>query len=137
MKISSEIEFFNVWALRFERFRFSVQTVPVGKWFLYVSLQCQLRGTPVRFRLQFLKTVPAVPVLLSVPGKTVPTVPVSASGSVLEPSCNISLTGIFLFLGLCYCLGTSLPKNKMKNTYKVGMNRKRAEYGFGEHGLKH
>ena len=31
------------------------------------------------------KTVPAVPVLLSVSGKTVPTVPVSGSGSVPEP----------------------------------------------------
>ena len=32
-----------------------------------------------------LKTVPAVPVPLSVSGKTVPTVPVSGSGSVPEP----------------------------------------------------
>ena len=31
------------------------------------------------------KTVPAVPVPLSVSGKTVPTVPVSGSGSVPEP----------------------------------------------------
>ena len=31
------------------------------------------------------KTVPAVPVPLSVPGKTVPTVPVSGSGSVPDP----------------------------------------------------
>ena len=31
------------------------------------------------------KTVPAVPVLLSVSGKAVPTVPVSGSGSVPEP----------------------------------------------------
>ena len=31
------------------------------------------------------KTVPAVPVLLSVSGKTVPTVAVSGSGSVPEP----------------------------------------------------
>ena len=34
------------------------------------------------------KTVPAVPVPLSVSGKTVPTVPVSGSGSVPEPPCN-------------------------------------------------
>ena len=34
------------------------------------------------------KTVPAVPVLLSVSGKTVPTVPVSGSGSVPEPPCK-------------------------------------------------
>ena len=33
------------------------------------------------------KTVPAVPVLLSVSGKTVPTVPVSGSSSVPEPPC--------------------------------------------------
>ena len=32
-------------------------------------------------------TVPAVPVPLSVSGKTVPTVPVSGSGSVPEPPC--------------------------------------------------
>ena len=34
------------------------------------------------------KTVPAVPVPLSVWGKTVPTVPVSGSGSVLESPCH-------------------------------------------------
>ena len=34
------------------------------------------------------KTVPAVPVPVSVSGKTVPTVPVSGSGSVPEPPCN-------------------------------------------------
>ena len=33
------------------------------------------------------KTVPAVPVPLSVSGKTAPTVPVSGSGSVPEPPC--------------------------------------------------
>ena len=33
------------------------------------------------------KTVPAVPVPLSVSGKTVPTVPVPGSGSVPEPLC--------------------------------------------------
>ena len=36
----------------------------------------------------FQKTVPAVPVRLSVPGKTVPTVPVSGSSSVPGPSCK-------------------------------------------------
>ena len=35
----------------------------------------------------FWKTVPAVPVPVSVSGKTVPTVPVSVSGSVAEPPC--------------------------------------------------
>ena len=34
------------------------------------------------------KTVPAVPVLLSVSGKTVPTVPVSGSSSVPQLPCN-------------------------------------------------
>ena len=34
------------------------------------------------------KTVPAVPVLRSVPAKTVPAVPVSGSGSVPGPPCN-------------------------------------------------
>ena len=37
----------------------------------------------------FPETVPAVPVALSVSGKTVPTVPVSGSGSVPEPPCNM------------------------------------------------
>ena len=37
------------------------------------------------------KTVPAVPVPLSVSGKTVPTVPVSSSGSVPEPPCMIQM----------------------------------------------
>ena len=37
-----------------------------------------------RFRFRFLETVRAVPVARSVPGKTVPTVPVSGSGSVPE-----------------------------------------------------
>ena len=37
------------------------------------------------------KTVPAVPVPLSVSGKTVPTVPVSGSGSVPEPPCSLIL----------------------------------------------
>ena len=36
------------------------------------------------------KTVPAVPVPLSVSGKTVPTVPVSGSGSVPEPPCFLT-----------------------------------------------
>ena len=35
------------------------------------------------------KTVPAVPVPLSVSGKTVPTIPVSGSGSVPEPPCHL------------------------------------------------
>ena len=39
------------------------------------------------------KTVPAVPVPLSVSGKTVPTVPVSGSGSVPEPPCKMLLLG--------------------------------------------
>ena len=39
------------------------------------------------------KTVPAVPVPHSVPAKTVPTVPVSGSGSVPAPPCFESLFG--------------------------------------------
>ena len=41
------------------------------------------------------KTVPAVPVPRSVPGKTVPTVPVSGSGSVPGPPCFCLRLGIF------------------------------------------
>ena len=39
------------------------------------------------------KTVPAVPVPRSVPAKTVPTVPVSGSGSVPGPPCKKSMFG--------------------------------------------
>ena len=56
--------------------------------FLRVSLQCCQGGT-LQVSVAVSETVPAVPVLLSVSGKTVWTalmVPVSSSGSVLEPS---------------------------------------------------
>ena len=42
------------------------------------------------------KTVPAVPVPLSVSGKTVPTVPVSGCGSVPEPPCLYCYCGDML-----------------------------------------
>ena len=46
------------------------------------------RKVQFRFRLRFLqKTVRAVPVLGSVPGQTVPAVPVSSSGLVPGPFC--------------------------------------------------
>ena len=66
----------------FERFRFSVLAVPLQKGAFCVSVQFNREG---RFRFRFLKKVPAVPVPLSVSGKTVPTVPVSGPGSVPEP----------------------------------------------------
>ena len=71
---------------RFERFRFSVLAVPLQKGFFCVSVEFNRKGR-FWFRFRFLETVPAVPVLLSVSGKTVPTVPVSGSGSVPEPPC--------------------------------------------------
>ena len=43
------------------------------------------------------QTVPAVPVPRSVPGKTVPTVPVSGSGSVPGPPCKIITEPNLLF----------------------------------------
>ena len=53
------------------------------------------------------KTVPAVAVPLSVSGKTVPTVPVSGSGSVPEPPCNSSFAilvfSLFLLFGRDPC----------------------------------
>ena len=49
---------------------------------LCVSVQCS-NGSGSGFGSW--KTVPAVPVPRSVPGKTVPTVPVSGSGSVPRP----------------------------------------------------
>ena len=67
---------------RFERFRFSVPAVPLTRGFLCVSVQFS-RADGSGFGSW--KTVPAVPVLRSVPGKTVPTVPVSGSGSVPGP----------------------------------------------------
>ena len=54
---------------------------------LRISVQFNSKG---RFGSGFgsWKTVPAVPVPLSVSGKTVPTVPVSGSGSVPQPPCQ-------------------------------------------------
>ena len=69
---------------RFKRFRFSVPAVPLQKGisaFQYLSTGKDGSGSGSW------KTVPAVPVPLSVSGKTVPTVPVSGSGSVPEPPC--------------------------------------------------
>ena len=68
---------------RFKRFRFSVLAVPLQKGFFFSVFQCSLPGKDGSGFGSW-KTVPAVPVPLSVSGKTVPTVPVSGSGSVLE-----------------------------------------------------
>ena len=67
---------------RFERFRFSVLAVPAKRGFLFVSVQF---STEDGSGFGSWKTVPAVSVPRSVPGKTVPTVPVSGSGSVPGP----------------------------------------------------
>ena len=56
----------------FERFRLSVLAVPLQKGFFCVSVQFNREG----LENGSWKTVPAVPVPLSVSGKTVPTVPV-------------------------------------------------------------
>ena len=71
---------------RFERFRFLVPAVllRLRRGFLGVSVQFSREdGSGSGFGSW--KTVPAVPVPRSVPGKTVPTVPVSGSGSVPGP----------------------------------------------------
>ena len=68
----------------FEQFRFSVLAVPLQKGVFCVSVQFNREGR-FRFRFRFLETVPAVPVPLSVSGKTVPTVPVSGPVRVPEP----------------------------------------------------
>ena len=65
---------------RFNWFRFSVLEVPLQDGFSV--FQCSLTG---KDGFGSWKTVPAVPVPLSVSGKTVLTVPVSGSGSVPEP----------------------------------------------------
>ena len=70
---------------RFERFRFSVPAVPLQKGFVW-QLQYSFTGKDGSSSgFGSWKTVPAVPVPLSVSWKTVPTVPVSVSGSVPEP----------------------------------------------------
>ena len=73
---------------RFKRFRFSVLAVPLQKGFSV--FQCSLTGKDGSGFGSW-KTVPAVPVPLSVSGKTDPTVPVSGSGSVPEPPCLLHL----------------------------------------------
>ena len=69
---------------RFERFRFSVPAVPLKRGFLCVSVQFSREDGSSSGSGSW-KTVPAVPVPRSVPAKTVPTVPVSGSGSVPGP----------------------------------------------------
>ena len=70
----------------FERFRFSVLAVLCKRGFSVFQYSFTGRdGSGSGFGSW--KTVPAVPVPLSVSGKTVPTVPVSGFGSVPEPPC--------------------------------------------------
>ena len=93
---------------QFGRFRFLVQTVPLQKGgFLCVSVPF---GKKVPFRFQFLeKTVLTVLVPLSVPGRTVPTVPVQVlflglpdeNDQMYEPGCpnGIFWTFVVVLLG--------------------------------------
>ena len=75
---------------RFKRFRFSVSAVSLEKGFPVLQYRLSERdGSGSGFGSW--KTVLAVPVPISVPGKTVPTVPVSGSGSVPGPSCKNTL----------------------------------------------
>ena len=71
---------------RFEPFRFSVLAVPLQRGFSVFQYSLTERDTSGSSFGSW-KTVPAVPVPLSVSGKTVPTVPVSGSGSVPGPPC--------------------------------------------------
>ena len=77
----------TVWRWNGSRFRFSVPAVPLQKGFFFQYSLTEKDGSG----FGSWKTVPAVPVPLSVSGKTVPTVPVSGSGSVPEPSCIATL----------------------------------------------
>ena len=70
---------------RFEGLRFSVLAVPLRLEVLCVQFNRE-DGSGSGFGSW--KTVLAVPVPRSVPGKTVPTVPVSSSGSVPGPFCK-------------------------------------------------
>ena len=78
---------------QFKRFRFSVPAAPLQKVFFCCSFpvfQYSLTGKDGSGSgFGSLKMVPAVPVPLSVSGKTVLTVPVSGSGSVLELPCSL------------------------------------------------
>ena len=70
---------------QFERFRFSVPAVPLQKR-VFSVFQYRFTGKDGSGSgFGSWKTVPAVPVPLSVSGKTVLTVPVSSSGSAPEP----------------------------------------------------
>ena len=75
---------------RFERFRFSVWTLPPGEGFSLSFKRCS--------GFRSCKMVPTVPVLLLVPGKLVFAIPVSGSGSVAGPpwwdwrGCSMSST---------------------------------------------
>ena len=72
---------------RFERFRFSVPAVPLRRGVLCASVQFSREAGSGFGSWKTVPTVPAVPVPRSVPGKTVPTVPVSGSGAVPGPPC--------------------------------------------------
>ena len=65
------------------------------------------------------KTVLAVPVPLSVSGKTVPTVPVSGSGSVPEPPCERGSVGV----------AGELPGQSLFEKFKGGQGS--VQFGFG------
>ena len=69
---------------RFERFRFSVPAVPLQNGFSLFSVQFDRKGR-LRFRFRFLENGSGGSGSASISGKTVPTVPVRASGSVPEP----------------------------------------------------
>ena len=78
---------------RFERFRFSVPAVPLGRGVLCFSVQ---------FHREDGSGFGSVP--CSVPAKTVLTVPVSGTSSVPGPPCNEILSGI----NLCYVMSFQL-----------------------------
>ena len=91
---------------RFERFWFSVSAVPLRSGFLCVSVQFN-REDGSGFGSW--KTVLAVPVPRSVPAKTVPTVPVSGSGSVPGPNHQKSagdggnISALWKVIFICHC----------------------------------
>ena len=71
---------------QFEWFRFSVPAVPLQKGFFCMSVQFNRKGR-FRFRFRFLENGSGGSSSAFGFGKTVPTVPVSGSGSVPEPPC--------------------------------------------------
>ena len=106
---------------RFDRFRFSVSAVPLQKGLFFSVFPYSLTGKDGSGSgFSSWKTLPAVPVRLSVSGKMVPTVPVPGSGSVPEPPCfweGDATKHFSLDRENCPCTQGVLPKGGLKRDF--------------------